>query len=305
MKHYDVVGLGFSTLDVLGSVDEFPEVGTLVESPMFVEEGGGPAATAIVALARLGVSTTLISALGGDDRGATIKRQLQREGVDVEYLLMRDGQVSPLSFILVDGQSGERTIIYSWGTVEKMKVEEVPLEVVARAKVLHVDGFHVKAQLYAANYAVEKRIPVVLDAGVMFEGIDELVRCSDHVVSSHAFATELTGEQDAEKAAKKLYKMYGHTSIVTAGENGGFCVSNEEEFAYPAFPVDVVDTTGAGDVFHGAYVYGVLQRWPLKKTVNFSRIVAALKCRHIGGRRAIPTLIEAMDTMEKVGAVDW
>lgn len=305
MKKFDVVGLGFSTLDILGSIDEFPTAGSLVESPAFVEEGGGPAATAIVALARLGVNTTLVGVLGKDDRAETIERQLRREGVDTSYLFMREGQISPLSFILVDGKSGERTIVYSWGTVEKMRIEEVPLEVIRQAKVLHVDGFHVAAQVYAAKHAAARQIPVVLDAGVMFEGMDELVRCSDHVVSSRAFAAEFTGETDAEKAARKLYTITGRTSIVTTGENGGFCVSSEAEFSYPGYTVEAVDTTGAGDVFHGAYVYGVLQGWPLKKTVNFSRIVAALKCRHMGGRSGIPNLAEAMEAMKQVGEVDW
>lgn len=296
-KIADVIGLGYCTLDYLTLVNQYPEIDTKEEAIDFLEEGGGPTATALVTLARFGVSTSLLGKVGSDARGELIARQLRREGVDLSHFILEKDKVSPLSLIMIDKASGKRTIIYTKGNVGKLQPAEVSCEMLRGARLLHIDGHQIEASLLACQWAKELQVKVVFDAGSVRPGMEELLRLADYVVASRPFALAFTSARTIEEAAEKIFSIAAGTVVVTNGEQGGFCISNESRFHYLAYKVATVDTTGAGDVFHGAFDYGLLQDWSLEKTVRFAGIVAGLKCRKMGGRNGIPGLKEAMDLM--------
>jgi ribokinase len=296
-KIADVVGLGYCTLDYLTLVNKYPEMDTKEEVIDFLEDGGGPTGTALVTLARFGISTSFIGKIGSDARGELIIQQLRQEGVDLSNLILEKNKVSPLSLIVIDKCSGKRTIIYTKGNVSKIQPEEVICDMLTGARILHVDGHQIEASIPACKWAKERNIKVILDAGSVRPGMEELLMLSDYVLASRTFALAFTSARTIEEAAEKLFSITANTVIVTNGEQGGFCISNKSRFHYSAYKVETVDTTGAGDVFHGAFDYGLLQEWPLERTIQFASIVAGLKCRKMGGRNGIPELKEAIDLM--------
>lgn len=293
-KRIDVVGLGYCTLDYLTLVNQYPEIDTKEEVIDFLEDGGGPTATALVTLARFGIPTSFIGKAGDDARGKLIVRQLRQEGVDLSNFIVEKNKVSPLSLIVIDKNSGKRTIIYTKGNVSKIQPAEVARDVLRRARILHIDGHQIEASVAACKRARELNVKVVFDAGSIRPGMEELLMLSDYVLASRTFALAFTMAKTIEDAAEKLFSTTANTVVVTNGEQGGFCISNRSRFHYPAYQVETVDTTGAGDVFHGAFDYGLLQEWPLEKTIRFASIVAGLKCRKMGGRNGIPDLQDVM-----------
>jgi sulfofructose kinase len=295
MKSVDVVGVGYCTLDYVTLVNKYPEIDTKIEVIDFVEDGGGPTATALVTLSRFGIHTRFIGKVGNDQRGNLIHQQLHREGVDLSGFLREVNKISPLSLIVVDKFSGKRTIIYTKGDAVKIRPDEIKREHLLGAKILHIDGHQVEASLLACRWAKELGIMVVLDAGSVRPGMSDLLAASDYVISSRSFALDFTSAGNIEDAAESIFSKGNHAAVaVTNGEKGGFCISNTSKFHYTAQDIEVTDTTGAGDVFHGAFDYGLLQGWPLEKIVNFSSIVAGLKCRRLGGRIGIPNLEQAL-----------
>ncbi len=297
MNQADVVGIGYCTLDYVTLVDAYPEMDSKVEVRDFVEDGGGPTATALVTLARLGVHTRMFGKVGNDLRGNLIRQGLEREDVDLSHFVLEENATSPLSLIVVDKSSGKRTIIYTKGNASKIRPEEINRDMLQGAKILHIDGHQMDASRLACQWAREMGIQVVLDAGSIRPGMSDLVAASDYVVSSRSFALDFTSAETIEDAAETIFAQGSHAAVVvTNGEKGGFCISKTVKFHYVAASVEVVDTTGAGDVFHGAFDYGLLQNWSLENIVHFASVVAGLKCRKLGGRSGIPTLEQAVLT---------
>jgi ribokinase len=294
---WDVVGLGHCTLDYLALVEAYPlPVNRKTEIRRFAEAGGGPAATAMVALARLGAEARLVSKVADDSRGQLILTELAAEGVDLAGMRVEAGRSSQISLIFVDAGAGTRTIAFTRGDLSCLTPDELDRGLITSGRILHLDGLQMEASLVAAQWAREAGVLVMLDAGSVRAGMAELVRLSDYVVASEVFANDFAPGASLPEAARCIYQAgepYLKAAVVTAGERGGVGLSPAGEFTYPGFPVEVVDTTGAGDVFHGAFDYGLLQGWPLPETARFASAVAALKCRALGGRQAIPTLAEA------------
>jgi sulfofructose kinase len=303
MSRFDVVGLGYCSLDYLSIVDTYPPVDSKTEILRFAEEGGGPTATALVTLARLGAKTLFVGKVGNDARGKLIIEQLRREGVDISNVIFEENKTSQLSFVIVERQTGKRTIIYTRGSVSQLKPEELNRKMITSGRILHIDGHQMGASIAAAQWAREAGVKVILDAGSNRPGTGILVELADCVVASKSFAIAFTSEVDIEKAARKLLRSEVEIAVITAGDKGGFCASDESAFAYPAFQVEVVDTTGAGDVFHGAFDYGILRGWNLGNVVRFASAVAALKCRELGGRSGIPSLEEVEQFLDSQEAI--
>jgi len=288
----DVVGLGCCAWDYLAAVETYPLIDTKTDTLNFSEQGGGPTATALVTLARLGARTLFVGKVGDDARGRLIIEQLEAEGVDVSQVRVEKDKSSRLSFSIVEKKTGKRTIVSVVGSVSPLRPGDLERKVVTSGRILHVDGHQMEAAIHATRWARAVDVKVILDAGSFRPGMEALVKLADYVVASKTFALNFTSEGSVQEAARKMFHQDLAAVVVTTGDKGGFCVSDEGEFAYPAFAVAVVDTTGAGDVFHGAFDYGILQGWDLKEVVRFSSAVAALKCRELGGRAGIPSLEE-------------
>jgi ribokinase len=297
-----VVGLGQCALDHLFIVDSFPLPDTKKEVIEWTIQGGGPVATALVSLTRLGVSCDYHGITGDDEAGKKIRASLQYEGVNIDGLLRRQGSESQAAFILVEKDSGRRTIFWKRPSAEPLKPEELSEGLLDDAGFLLLDGLMSEASLYAAKKAGEKGIPVMLDAGRMREGMVELAHKSDYLVCSEEFAREYSGMThsfDPEKSILEMKKFNAKAVTITLGGKGSLTLCEDEVFHTPAFKVNTVDTTGAGDVFHGGYIYGLLQGWGIHSVVRFASAFAALKCRRLGGRDGIPSLEEVEALMAR------
>jgi sugar/nucleoside kinase (ribokinase family) len=303
LAEFDVVGLGGCAWDRLAVIERYPSVDTKNEVLHYEEQGGGPVATALVTLARLGASTRFLGKLADDDDGKLAVESLGAEGVDVRRVLFQKTDNPSYVFVVIEKETGTRTIFYSRGDLSPMTPEELDRNIVTSGKILHVDRHQIAAAIVAAQWAQEAGSKVVVDAEGKVPGMDALLDLADYIVGSSDFARATTGKNDVRNAARELLRAKTSAVVVTAGDAGGVCVSHEGEFWYPAFSVDVVDTTGAGDVFHGAFNYGILQGWSLHATTRFASAVAALKCRALGGRTGIPSLEEALHFLEERGGV--
>ncbi|MBI4842969.1 MAG: sugar kinase [Nitrospirae bacterium] len=288
-----VVGIGQCSLDHIFIVDGIPQPDTKKEVAEWAIEGGGPVATALVSLARLGADCSFIGITGDDEAGEKITHSLIREGVDVSGIIKRRGCESQMAFILVEEKSGKRTIFWKRPAGEPLKNKELPHAFLEGAEMLLLDGLMSEVSLYAARTASEKGIPVMLDAGRMRKGMTEIAEASDYIVCSEEFAIEYAGGSEVFDPLKAILKMrpFGAKAVtITLGERGSVTMCGDEIFHTPAFKVKAADTTGAGDVFHGGYIYGLLKGWDIKDAVRFASAFAALKCESIGGRKGIPAL---------------
>lgn len=292
-----VAGLGQCSLDYITLVDRFPVEDTKQEVLDFVIQGGGPVATALVTLSRLGVKTSILGRVSDDRAGDEIRKGLRSEGVDTRWLLVKEGGKSQLAFILVNGSKGSRTICWQRPTVPALTPREIDPAFFKGASFLMLDGLMSEASYQAAAIASKKNIPIMLDAGRMRPGMLKLAYMSDYVVCSEEFVAGM--KMSLKDAFKKLSGGKAKAVTITLGDKGSFTWHEDRIFLQKAFRVKTVDTTGAGDVFHGAYAYGILQGWDIKKTVRFASAVAAMKCTKLGGRTGIPTLQEALRFMKE------
>lgn len=298
MKRFDVVGVGYCNVDYLGIVARYPRIDEKARLQDFVRQGGGVTATAMAAVGRLGGCARLITKVGDDDFGRFSIDELVKDGVDVSRILMEPGKASQFSFIAVSKRSGKRTIFWSPSDIQ-MSADEIQRDDILDAKVLHVDAHHPKAALQAAIWAQEAGIPVVMDAGTLRDGSIEIAEHTSHLIVSKLFATQYTGTDNPEKSVQSM--LTGRQlAAVTLGKDGCVYATADGIFHQPAFKVKVVDTTGAGDLFHGAFSFGLSQGWDVHRIIAFASAVAALKCTKLGGRAGIPTFSEVSSFLKWV-----
>ena len=291
----DVTGVGYSCMDFLATVPGMPEINTKMEIESLRIQGGGPTATAMVTLARLGARSALVVKVGDDLPGRLALAELEREGLDTSGVVIQTGASSQCAFIMVDGPSGRRTILWTRGGLDPLAPDEVDTALVLSAKYLLIDDLEPAAAAASASMAKKARIPVVLDAGSVRPGVEKLIPLCTHLVASEHFPSQFTGRDDTPDAAAALLGMGPSVVTVTLGERG--CVALEKgmpAIEQKGFRVRAIDTTGTGDVFHGAYLRALLEGWELPKVLEFACAVAALKCTKPGGRSGIPTMGEAM-----------
>jgi sugar/nucleoside kinase (ribokinase family) len=216
--------------------------------------------------------------------------------VDTSYAPDRADGEQPTAVILVDEPTGQRSILYERGDMQDLAPEEVPVELVTTARALHLEGVYPEAACHAAQMARQAGVVVSFDggAGVDWHGMESLLPLIDLMVVARRFAEQLTGQADPLEAGPALLATYGpHQVVITDGLRGSWCWALaqgpvEGPIHQPAFAVEVVDTTGAGDVYHGAYLYAYLQDWPVRQCLAFAAATAALKSRELGGRAGIP-----------------
>jgi len=287
----DVVGLGHCNWDYLGIIDRIPEFDAPVRDMAdFLEAGGGPVATALVALARLGVRTGHVGILGDDEPGFKIRRAFEREGVDVCHLRVQRGARSKVSLVLVEAATGRRSIVCYRGTNDELRLQDSDREYVTAARFLHLDGNQMGAAITAARWMREAGGTVVLDANKPRACLHELLPLVDVLITNSTFPEAYTGHEDLSRAQHELMGTGASMVVTTLGEDGCVCRTGSSSVRVPGFVVDIVDTTGAGDAFHGGFIYGLLQDWDLARTARFANAVAALSCTALGGRVALPRL---------------
>ena len=301
---YDVVGLGQCCVDYLAIVEQYPDINEKREVNSLTIQGGGPVATAMVTLSRLGASTSFIGKISDDYFGTLIQDSLTGENVNIDHIVVEKDGRSQVSFIVIEKETGKRTIFWSRPTVTPLSPDEINKDIIRNASVLHLDELMIEGSLEAARCAKDAGVTVVVDAGSLREGSLELIKMADYFITSEDFAKQYYNSYDPKAAAMELLKLGSRAVVVTLGDKGSITVSKESYFYQPAFKIKAVDTTGCGDVFHGAFIFGLIQRWDLKETIRFASATAALKCRNIGGRTSIPDLREVEDFLENENALN-
>jgi len=293
-KQFGAVGIGYTALDYLGIVPHMPVENTKLEVRDFTIQGGGPTATAMVTMRRLGLGAAYVGKVGDDPFGARMLEELRREDVDVSSVVVEPGATSQYAFIMVDARTAARTILWTRGSVSSLKAREVDLDLVRSARGLFIDDLEPEAALVAAKAARKAKIPVLIDAGSLREGVRELLPLCDYIIASELFAEQISGGRKLHEALETMSAFGPKAAVVTLGEKGCAFLSGRDLVDVPGFPVKAVDTTGAGDVFHGAYLFAVLEGLDTMRACTFANAVAALKCRRLGGRAGIPTLSGAL-----------
>lgn len=281
-----ILGVGYCTMDHLGVVERFAEPDFKLEFEQFSLQGGGSAATAMVMLARLGMDVSFVGKVGDDSAGRDIVNTLAGEGISTEHVVYQKGGISQSSYIIVESSTGCKKTYFTRGTIEPLAPEEVSLDLLEEVDVLHVDATSPRAQLKLMVAARERGVTVVLDNEQPNPHSEELVANCDILVASERFASQLTGEGALEAMCRALLERGPSTVVVTLGDEGSVAMRREEGVLHrrEAHPADVLDTTGAGDVFHGAFIYGIANDWPLDKSVAFANVAAGESCRTLGGR---------------------
>jgi sulfofructose kinase len=220
--------------------------------------------------------------------------------VDDSFLKITPGYTSQFAFIAITKGGGKRTIFWHRGSVPHLKAADVDLNPFPQAEILHMDGLMIEACQEAARQARGRGIKVVLDAGTMREGSLELASMVDVLIASERFTEPLLGKGAPPKEVLEYLRQLGPKEVViTRGQEGSMGLSGEEIIVQDAFRVEARDTTGAGDVYHGAYIYGLLKGWDMRGCMRFASAVAALKCREIGARKGIPRLEEVERFLSK------
>jgi len=300
-KPFDVVGVGINVVDYLFRVPHFPEPDTKSDATAVTTQGGGLTATAMVACARLGLRTRYIGKFGGDEIGRMARDGLAAEGLDLRCAVRVPDAPNRLCFVLVEEGTGHRTIIRHMDRRMWLRPADLSRQAVCSGRVLHLDGYEGDAAVQAARWAREAGIPVSVDAERFTEQREELFRLADILIVAEQYGREVTGREDVGGILEVLTHKGPPCVGVTSGERGSVLRYRGETVFLPGLPVDVMDTTGAGDVFHGAFLYGLLQGWEARHILLFANAVSALKCTRLGGRAGIPSLEEVHDFLRTRG----
>jgi sulfofructose kinase len=291
----DVVGVGLNATDTLIPLEHFPERGSKIEYSGSTVMPGGQVATTMVACQTWGLRTRYVGKLGDDHAARLHKEAFERAGVEA-HLMTVAGGMSPQSLILVD-EGGERTVLCRRDERMLLQAAELDRNWIVNARALHVDGFETAAATVAAGWAREAGIPVIADLDEAYAGVELLLENIDYLIVSRDFPGRLMDEPNLEQALRRMQMRYGcRLTAATLGQDGVLAWDGRQFHHCPAYMVPVVDTTGAGDIFHAGFIYGLLQGWPLKDQLDFACAAAAMNCmasRARGGIQRVDS-IEAM-----------
>ncbi len=291
----DVLCVGLAVYDLTFAVPVHPPLDDKTRASSLVSCGGGPAANAAVTVARLGRNAALLGYLGNDIYGDNHYRELQEAGVDV-HLVQRGSIPTTLAVILVK-PDGKRSIVYYRAKDQQLFYKVIDLEGI-NPRMMLFDGHEAPLSLPLAIYAREHGIPTVLDAGSLHPGTQELASQVDYLVCSEKFARQVTGQEDALQALEQLI-AYAPSVVITLGERGLIWKNTDGEGSLPAYQVGVVDTTGAGDIFHGAFAACLATGYEWGYTLRYASAAAALSCTRRGARLSIPTGQEVEDFLSR------
>jgi sulfofructose kinase len=299
-KSFDVVGVGLNATDTLIIIPHFPAYGGKVPFHEEILSPGGQVASAIVTCARLGLRSKYIGTVGDDERGRIQMASLQASGVNLDHVQTRPGCANQSAYILVDQSTGERTVFWNRPDGLALSPHEITDEQITCARMLHIDGHDTAAVGRAARVANAHAIPVSVDVDTIYQGFDRVLPYVDYLIASSEFPARWTNVEDPFRALELIQKEYQmRVAAMTLGAHGALALF-EGKFIYsPAYVVNCLDTTGAGDVFHGAFCYAVLEGMPIGEALDFSNAMAALNCMAIGARGGIKSAADAHHLVER------
>ncbi|MBI9102219.1 MAG: hypothetical protein JEY99_07385 [Spirochaetales bacterium] len=299
----DILCMGHAAYDITYYLDEFPVEDQKYYTTKSLECGGGPSANAAVLLSRWRIPSAYGGIVGDDAFGNAIISEFERDKVDTSLVNMIPGAMTPQSAIIINA-GGHRTLInrresdgdYPYIVNEKLDA--------VSPQVLLADGYY--PELAQAALKKFPEAPFILDGGSVHEGTKALAPHADFLLVSESFAKSWTGmgeiqsEEDMEKAVEAIAGINGRYAAITLGERGLIYASPDGKGFIPAFKVDALDTTGAGDVFHGAFAYCIFWGMDFEESLQFSALAASMSVQKEGARTSIPPLDDVLDAYERL-----
>jgi sulfofructose kinase len=288
-----VVGVGANSIDFVYRLPSWPRPETgLSKLPVNErsERCGGQTATAMAACARLGLRAKYVGVIGNDVYGARIAKQLGGLGVDISGVVRRDGAANASAAILIDERSGERVVLWDRSSALALRFDELPRAEIAAAHVVHVDDVDEDAAIATARLAQDAGVMVTTDFDRVTTYTGELLSLVTHPILAEQVPVELTGETDVERSLRALRRQHTGLLTVTLGPRGAAALDRDRFILIPGHRVRAVDTTGAGDVFRGAFIYGLVQGWDAERIVRFANAAAAVSCTKPGAIDGAPAL---------------
>lgn len=300
----DIIGIGSTVYDTLLVVDHYPQEDTKLRGLETRIQGGGPCATALVAASRCGLSTSYMGTIGDDAFGQYMLDDLRHWGVDTSHVHIERGAISFHSTVILNRSTASRTCIWNSGTVKPPNPNQLDEEALRHTRALHLDGHMLDAAVCAADICRREGIPICLDAGGLYPGIERLLPYVDYLIPSEEFALRFTGVSDAQSASFRLMDLYHPRLIViTQGSRGGLILDENGMRRYASYPVTVRDSNGCGDTFHGAFLTGILKGMNADNACRYASAAAAIKCTRVGARLGMPDDAECRHFLAERGVV--
>lgn len=292
-RNYQVIGFGENAVDQVCKVPVFPEHDTKVQMEKMLMLGGGTIATACSLCARYGLRTRYVGRVGDDEKGDFARRELDAEPMDcvIEVVPMAS---SHFSLIIVDRPTGGRTILWERDSRLLYAEGELNPKALLEGQIMHLDGNDVTASIQAATWARESGMRIFLDVDKVQDDVGQLLSLVDFAIPSIEFVKKFSGREDWREGLRIVKEYCPGLVVVTLGEMGSAVLWKGDIHEFRAFKIKTVDSTGAGDVFHGAFIYGMLQDWSLGRCMRFSNAAGGLACTRLGARSAIPTVDEVL-----------
>jgi sulfofructose kinase len=295
----DVVGVGLNATDTIIRVPHFPAFNSKMEFLSSEVLPGGQVASAIAACSRWGLTTRYIGKIGDDASGQFQRDAMEHAAVESHWIVTPNCQ-SQSAFILVDKATGERTILWKRDPRLELRPDEIRREWVTQSRLLHVDGHDCAGAAAAARWARAASIPVTADLDNLYAGVEVLLENVDYLISSREFPPSLSGENNLLVSLPALARRFGcRVAAATLGAEGVLAWDGSMFHYSPAFEVQSLDTTGAGDIFHAGFAYAIIQGWGLPQALEFSCAAGAAACTGLGARGGIASLDQLRDLIRK------
>ena len=298
-RRFQVVGLGLNAVDWIVVLGDYPPHGGKCRIEQRMQLGGGPVATASALCGRFGLETRYVGRVGDDDLGRFSLADLKREPMDISGVETVPGASSQYAVILVDRPTGERTVLWDLDAKLLYKPGELKKEWIIDGQILHLDGLDMDAATQAARWAQEAGMKVSLDIDMPESGVEELLRYTDFAIPSQDFLIELSSDRNWRSGLRELGSLTKGFVAATRGKDGVAVLFDGEVIEIPGFTGKIIDTTGAGDVFHGAFIYALFQNWTVLNCIRFASAAALQACGRYGARASIPELASVQSFLEE------
>jgi sugar/nucleoside kinase (ribokinase family) len=296
---WDVVGIGANSVDYVNLLPGYPQpFGSFAKMRIRKQTilCGGQMATAMATCASLGLRAKYVGVTGTDDNGRRIRQELAGRSIDVSDVIIRDGS-NQFAVILVDETTGDRIVLWDRDDQLMLRDRELPADAIGATRLVHVDDVDQAAAIRAARLGRERGAIVTSDIDRITDATADLIEAVTIPILAEHVPSHVTGLVDSEAALRKLRERHDGLLVITLGDRGAIALEGDRIWRVPAFAVEALDTTGAGDVFRGGFIYALLQGWPIGDVLRFANAAAAVSCTRLGAMNGVPALTDVTAMM--------